>query len=563
MKRATILLISLLLFGYTNMKGIGPVTENSPLQVDSMRVLSTPDLFELSNIWANEYNRLFPELKINVISVSGNMIADQLSKEGNIGFISHGSSPEVESKSEWKVVIGRDVIVPVINTENPYMNEITQQGVSPEVLGRFLGNKDSGTWGNLLNIKQKRSANLYYTADESIEAALVEFLQTEGINARGKRLNSPEELIKEVQKDPYAIGFCKMVNIFDFKNQKIADKISVLPIDRNGNGTLDYNENIYNDYNVFARGIWIGKYPKALFSNIYSVSAKQPESPAELAFLKWVLTDGQKYLYDNGYSDLLVSERQTRVDKLFNAEIVSAAAPVNRSFLRMFVLLLGAIVVVLISIEASVRFFRRQKAAGHIAPANFKSRLDENGLLVPEGLFFDTTHTWAYMEQNGVVKVGIDDFLQHITGKLTRIKVKSNGEKIKKGEHVLSIIRNGKQLNLYSPVSGVIKEYNKNLDTDSSVINSSPYNEGWIYKIAPTNWLKEIQLLFMADKYKEWLKNEFTRIKDFLAIALSSDKEKYAQVILQDGGELADSVLADLGPEIWEDFQTQFIDSSR
>jgi glycine cleavage system H lipoate-binding protein/ABC-type phosphate transport system substrate-binding protein len=545
------------------MKGIGSVKDNSPLQVDSIRVLTTPDLFDLSNIWASEYNRLFPELKINVISVSGDKIADQLNEKGNIGFISHGSSPGVENKAEWKVVIGRDVIVPVINSENPFMKEIAQQGISPEALGRFLGNKDSGTWGTLLNAKQKMPANFYFTADESIKTALIEYLHTEGISAGGKMVKSEEDLIKEVQKDPYAIGFCKMVNILDFENQKIADNIRLLPIDRNGNGTLDYSENIYNDFNVFARGIWIGKYPKALFSNIYSVSAKQPESPSELAFIKWVLTDGQDYLYDNGYSDLLLSERQTRVDKLFSAEIYSAAVPVEKSFLKLFALLIGAIVLVFISIEASVRFFRRQKTVGHIAPANFKSRLDESELLAPEGLFFDTTHTWAYMEQNGIVKVGIDDFLQHITGKLTRIKVKSNGEKIKKGDHVLSIVRNGKQLNLYSPVSGVIKEYNKSLDTDSSVINSSPYNEGWIYKIAPTNWLKEIQLLFMADKYKEWLKNEFARIKEFLAIALSADKEKYAQVILQDGGELADSVLADLGPEIWEDFQTKFIDSSR
>ena len=189
--------------------------------------------------------------------------------------------------------------------------------------------------------------------------------------------------------------------------------------------------------------------------------------------------------------------------------------------------------------------------------------LDENSLIVPAGLYFDKTHTWAFMEQNGIVKVGIDDFLQHITGTITRIKMKNQGEKVKKGEQILSIIQNGKQLNLYAPISGIIKEQNRKLETNSSIINSSPYNDGWIYKIEPTNWLRENQLLFMADKHKQFIKNEFSRLKDFLAVTLSGDTEKYARVILQDGGELRDGILSNLGPEVWEDFQTNFIDPSR
>jgi hypothetical protein len=95
------------------------------------------------------------------------------------------------------------------------------------------------------------------------------------------------------------------------------------------------------------------------------------------------------------------------------------------------------------------------------------------------------------------------------------------------------------------------------------MLNSSPYNDGWVYRIEPTNWLRENQLLFMADKHKQFVKNEFTRLKDFLAVSLKEDTEKYAQVILQDGGEIIDSTLANLGPEVWEDFQSKFIDPSR
>jgi glycine cleavage system H lipoate-binding protein len=167
------------------------------------------------------------------------------------------------------------------------------------------------------------------------------------------------------------------------------------------------------------------------------------------------------------------------------------------------------------------------------------------------------------MEKDGTVKVGVDDFLQHITGQLTRIKMKSPGEKIRRGEKILTINRNGKQLEISSPVTGTIKEQNDALNAYSSIVNSAPYTDGWVYSIEPTNWLREIQLMFMAEKYREWLKNEFSRLKDFFATSLRSNDPVYAHIVLQDGGEIADNTLAELGPEVWEEFQNKFINSSK
>jgi len=66
----------------------------------------------------------------------------------------------------------------------------------------------------------------------------------------------------------------------------------------------------------------------------------------------------------------------------------------------------------------------------------------------------------------------------------------------------------------------------------------------------------------MAEKYKLWLQDEFIRLKDFLSTSVRSNENVYAHLVLQDGGELTDHILADLDPEVWEDFQTNFIDTS-
>jgi glycine cleavage system H lipoate-binding protein len=180
---------------------------------------------------------------------------------------------------------------------------------------------------------------------------------------------------------------------------------------------------------------------------------------------------------------------------------------------------------------------------------------------VSPGLLYDKTHTWAFMEEDGSVKIGIDDFLQRVTGPLTRVKMKSPGERVKKGKKAVSIIQEGKQLDICAPVSGTIQELNPRLAKESSLLNSSPYVDGWIYKIKPTNWYQEVQFLLMGTSYKRWLKKEFQRLKEFLSETFAPADSGHVHV-LQDGGEIRDHILKELGPELWEDFQINFLDMS-
>ena len=85
--------------------------------------------------------------------------------------------------------------------------------------------------------------------------------------------------------------------------------------------------------------------------------------------------------------------------------------------------------------------------------------------------------------------------------------------------------------------------------------------EGWIYKIEPANWFQEVQFLILGNAYRRWLKKEIQRLKEFLSETFRTANPDYVHV-LQDGGEIREHVLKDLGPEIWEDFQTNFMDLS-
>jgi glycine cleavage system H lipoate-binding protein/ABC-type phosphate transport system substrate-binding protein len=564
MKNKILFLIGLLLFlssGLSSKEDIA--VKNKPSLQGSITVLSSPDLIDLTTKWANEYCRSHPGVKINIVKSSETKPINPLDEGVNISLISNEYYAAINNESAWKMVVGRDVIVPFISSKNPYLKEIYSQGITSDALAMIFKDAKKNNWGSLIKkTDQDNPINLYFSNDKSVKSSIAGFTNIDISILNRIQTLGPLEMLEKIKNDPYAIGFCKVKNIIAPNGQDLEQNIQFLPIDKNGNGRLDYKEKIYADLFTFLRGAWIGKYPKALCRNIYSVCASRPVNDAELGFLKWVLEDGQKYLIPYGYADLVYSERQSGLNEL------SIAPPINiQSGKKAYSLPILALIIligflaVLFILDYIGRYIKARKPALTDSGSGFPTAFYEDSVSVPKGLFFDKSHTWAFMEKDGLVKIGIDDFLQHITGKLTHIKMKNPGDKIKKGEHLLTIIQKGKQLNVYAPISGIVKEQNTELSSNTSKINSSPYSEGWVYAIEPSNWLRDIQFLFMADIYNDWLKKEFSRLKDFLAFSVKSQKVEYAQIILQDGGELKDNVLEELGPEIWEDFQTNFIDS--
>jgi glycine cleavage system H lipoate-binding protein/ABC-type phosphate transport system substrate-binding protein len=567
MKNTISLLIGLLLihfcnFSYcSNVNTEKGVTENNISSTGLITIQSSPDLYNLTSKWASEYEKFSPGIKVNVVKNSGKGNDNIQDADGKLFFISNESFPLTKNVATWKMVVGRDAIVPVINSKNPLLKAINEQGMSADDLARLFKNADNLQWGSLLENVEKTPLHYFMTKDASVNSNLAAFLNQDQISETGVILNDGKEMIALIQKDPYGLGFCRMKDLLDMNGQNIPENITILPIDKNRNGRIDHFENIYRDQNAFMRGVWIGKYPATLCRSIYSVSTAKPEDKNEIAFLKWILTDGQQYLNQNGYLDLAYNERDAKVGLLSETKIYANTSNASHPFQTAIFILIALFITgfIVVVIYRYVSHKKRFTTDGFLTkPTVF----DEKSIVVPKGLYFDKSHTWAFMEIDGNVRIGIDDFLQHITGPVTRIKMKDPGEKIKKGEKIFSLIQTGKQISIHSPVSGTIKAQNEMLATNASPINASPYSDGWVYIIEPTNWIRETQFMIMAERYSEWLKYEFSRLKDFFAASLKANTLEYAHVVLQDGGDIIDNILSDFGPDVWEDFQTKFIDSS-
>ncbi len=532
---------------------------------DSLCIWCSPDLYELASTWISGYSSSYNGVPAKLNIVQPGMIENTITGSGNIGLITKAYLPESSGRSTWKMSLGRDVLVTVVNADNPFLNEIYTNGISAEKFrDAFTGEVDP-TWGTLLGDQNViNPVNSYCLGDGNMQACLSGFMDSDQLTGYVKEIPKRDELLGKIQSDKYALGFCRLANVLDYENQLINEKVKLVPIDVNGNNQIDYFENIYSDVSDFSRGVWIGKYPKEFCGNIYSISGSQPSRDIDLSFLEWVLTEGQQDLNPKGYSELLSSESYRKVQSLHPVElpVVEENNAPRHAALLLLILVIGLFgggtVVLIITGQ-----FRKRRQRASITPIEKIAALAEDSVVAPAGLFFDKTHTWAFMEKDGSVRIGMDDFLMHITGRITKIKMKSKDERIEKGKSFISIIQDGKKLEINAPVSGTVTACNEKLVDNSSVLNQSPYSEGWVYTVKPDNWIRDIRSFLMAEKYRTWLKDEFLRLKDFLVSTLQPDLLNTSRVVLQDGGEIRDNLLENLGPREWEEFQEGFINASK
>ncbi len=180
-------------------------------------------------------------------------------------------------------------------------------------------------------------------------------------------------------------------------------------------------------------------------------------------------------------------------------------------------------------------------------------------LRIPQGLFFNKNHTWAFLDKSGTAKVGLDDFLLQIVGEVKVNHLLEPGQMIKKGDLLTKIDQNGKSLQIYSPISGEIMHSNSMIIEDPQILNEDPYEKGWIYSIKPIDWVGETKSCYLADKANIWVNKELDRFKDFLAESMGKYSSDPSMVVLQEGGELRRNPLSELETDIWKDFQEEFL----
>jgi len=120
---------------------------------------------------------------------------------------------------------------------------------------------------------------------------------------------------------------------------------------------------------------------------------------------------------------------------------------------------------------------------------------------IPKDLKYAREHEWVRIDGN-IATVGITDYAQGELGDIVFVELPSVGTEIKQMEPFGTIEAVKAVSEIFSPLSGIIKEVNGNLETDSSIINSDPYGEGWMIKIEKISTTEVDGMLSAADYLK-------------------------------------------------------------
>lgn len=118
-------------------------------------------------------------------------------------------------------------------------------------------------------------------------------------------------------------------------------------------------------------------------------------------------------------------------------------------------------------------------------------------------LKFTKEHEWLRVKGD-IAEVGISDYAQKELGDVVYVELPTLGESFAKGDPCSSIESVKAVSDIYAPISGEVAAVNSELENNPALVNQSPYDEGWIFKMKIED-KSEIDDLMDAASYDKYL----------------------------------------------------------
>lgn len=125
----------------------------------------------------------------------------------------------------------------------------------------------------------------------------------------------------------------------------------------------------------------------------------------------------------------------------------------------------------------------------------------------PDDLRYAKSHEWARLEEDGIVTVGISDHAQDALGDVVFVELPEVDAEVSAGDEAGVVESVKAASDIYSPIAGTIVAVNQVLEDAPETVNESPYDDGWFFKLQPTN-PDDLQDLMGVEDYKQVCEDE-------------------------------------------------------
>lgn len=268
--------------------------------------------------WAEEFRQLYPRVRIDIqAGGAGKGIADVLAGIVDIGMVSRNIHPAEVEKGALAIAVCRDAVVPTVSEKNPFRSQLLRHGVTREMCVQVWITEGATTWGHVLGSQEKAPVHVYTRSDACGAAETwAAFLGKRQEDLRGVGVYGDPGLAEAVRRDALAVGFNNINYAYDSRTKKPVRGLIILPLDLNGNGRIDEDEDFYADRDALTRAIARGAYPSPPARDLYLVTKGKPKNLLLATFLTWILKDGQRYVSEAGYVELDAEKLAEGLEKI-------------------------------------------------------------------------------------------------------------------------------------------------------------------------------------------------------------------------------------------------------
>lgn len=269
--------------------------------------------------WADEYKKLNPGVRFDISAGgAGKGISDALNGMVEIGMVSRDIYPEEMKNGAFPIAVTKDAVVAVVSELNPALNDIMTKGLKKEAGNNIWLTGRYTTWAQAFGAKLKSPIHIYTRSDACGAAEMwAKFFGKKQEDLLGIGVFGDPGLALAIKKDPLGIGYNNIGYVYDATTRKPLKGLKVVPLDLNNNGKIDTDENFYNSMDELIAAIASGKYPSPPARELYFVIKGSPKNNKALSgFIRWVLTDGQKFVNEAGYISLSKDKIESELKKL-------------------------------------------------------------------------------------------------------------------------------------------------------------------------------------------------------------------------------------------------------
>ena len=118
----------------------------------------------------------------------------------------------------------------------------------------------------------------------------------------------------------------------------------------------------------------------------------------------------------------------------------------------------------------------------------------------PENLKYLSSHEWVKLEDDGTVTVGISDHAQDLLGDIVFVELPEVGQELGAEEEAAVVESVKAASDIFSPIGGKVTEINEKLLDEPDLVNGSPYEDGWFFKMQPDD-LESLKSLLSSEEY--------------------------------------------------------------